>query len=98
MWTTFRGGLETLFGNARSIKIKLETIGGHGSTIADLVKHLCLNLMTDKRTDLFVIDDFQVRPGVLVLINDADWELEGQETYKVKPGDDILFASTLHGG
>ena len=38
------------------------------------------------------------RPGVLVLINDADWELEGGERYELQPDDNILFVSTLHGG
>ncbi|KAM9878743.1 Ubiquitin-related modifier 1 [Verticillium dahliae] len=38
------------------------------------------------------------RPGILVLINDADWELEGEEAYELKAGDNILFVSTLHGG
>jgi ubiquitin related modifier 1 len=34
----------------------------------------------------------------LVLINDADWELEGEEKYEIVNGDTILFVSTLHGG
>lgn len=38
------------------------------------------------------------RPGILVLINDADWELEGEETYELQAGDNIVFVSTLHGG
>ena len=38
------------------------------------------------------------RPGILVLINDADWELEGEGKYEIQEGDDILFVSTLHGG
>lgn len=38
------------------------------------------------------------RPGILVLINDADWELEGEEAYEIQSGDSILFVSTLHGG
>lgn len=38
------------------------------------------------------------RPGILVLINDADWELEGEEAYELQKGDNILFVSTLHGG
>lgn len=38
------------------------------------------------------------RPGILVLINDADWELEGEEAYEIQNGDNILFVSTLHGG
>ena len=38
------------------------------------------------------------RPGILVLINDADWELEGEELYELQQGDNIIFVSTLHGG
>lgn len=38
------------------------------------------------------------RPGILVLINDTDWELEGEGDYKLKSGDEIVFISTLHGG
>jgi ubiquitin related modifier 1 len=41
---------------------------------------------------------FCSRPGILVLINDADWELEGEENYQIQPEDNILFVSTLHGG
>ena len=38
------------------------------------------------------------RPGILVLINDTDWELEGEGDYKLKDGDEVVFISTLHGG
>lgn len=38
------------------------------------------------------------RPGILVLINDADWELEGTEQYILQENDAVLFVSTLHGG
>ena len=38
------------------------------------------------------------RPGILVLVNDADWELEGEDQYELKSNDNILFVSTLHGG
>ena len=38
------------------------------------------------------------RPGILVLINDSDWELEGEGSYQLQPGDEIVFISTLHGG
>ena len=38
------------------------------------------------------------RPGILVLINDTDWELEGEGDYALKDGDEIVFISTLHGG
>ena len=38
------------------------------------------------------------RPGILVLVNDTDWELEGEGAYVLKDGDEIVFISTLHGG
>ncbi len=38
------------------------------------------------------------RPGILCLINDVDWELEGKLEYVVQEGDCITFISTLHGG
>ena len=41
---------------------------------------------------------FSRRPGILVLINDSDWELEGEADYVLQPNDEIVFISTLHGG
>jgi ubiquitin related modifier 1 len=38
------------------------------------------------------------RPGILVLVNDTDWELLGQLDYELAPRDTVLFISTLHGG
>ncbi|KAK9366899.1 ubiquitin-related modifier 1 [Lipomyces kononenkoae] len=96
----FSGGLEALFNNARSLNVSLSSRDGSETspTITDLVVYLCEKAMTDKRRELFVIDGYHVRPGVLVLINDADWELVGEEEYVIQQGDQILFASTLHGG
>ena len=39
-----------------------------------------------------------VKPGILVLVNDADWELVGEMEYTLEKGDNIMFISTLHGG
>uniref|UniRef100_A0A4W6C2T5 Ubiquitin-related modifier 1 n=1 Tax=Lates calcarifer TaxID=8187 RepID=A0A4W6C2T5_LATCA len=39
-----------------------------------------------------------MRPGILVLINDADWELMGELDYQLQDQDNIVFISTLHGG
>jgi len=38
------------------------------------------------------------RPGILVLINDVDWELEGGVDSEIANGDHVMFVSTLHGG
>ena len=87
---------------------------GSPATIAFLITWLCTNLMKDPRKEMFVLDDSVYdtqmtsdtvqmltnnrRPGILVLINDADWELEGEEKYELQPADNVVFVSTLHGG
>ena len=38
------------------------------------------------------------RPGILILINSVDWELEDEIEYKLQEKDEIVFISTLHGG
>lgn len=38
------------------------------------------------------------RPGILILINSTDWELEGELEYELQEGDEVVFISTLHGG
>ncbi|KAK4127741.1 ubiquitin related modifier 1 [Parathielavia appendiculata] len=95
----FSGGLEMLFDSKRRHSISLPATDGSGkpANIAFLIDHLCRNLMKDPRAELFVLDN-HIRPGILVLINDADWELEGEEAYEIQPRDNILFVSTLHGG
>ncbi|KAH7318545.1 ubiquitin-related modifier 1, partial [Stachybotrys elegans] len=93
------GGLEMLFSDKRSHSVTLPPVDkdGRPSNIAFLIDYLCEHVMKDSRKELFVLDN-HLRPGILVLINDADWELEGEEDYEVKAGDNILFVSTLHGG
>lgn len=39
-----------------------------------------------------------VRPGIIVMINETDWELEGGLEYRLQENDVIAFVSTLHGG
>jgi len=95
----FAGGLESFFGDRRShaVAVPARAPDGRPVDVAFLVDHLCRHVMTDGRVEMFVADG-HVRPGILVLINDADWELEGEEAYQLCPGDSVLFVSTLHGG
>lgn len=86
------GGLELLFAKQRSLTIEMP----ESSSIKDLIQNMRIR-MSDKREELFIQDE-TVRPGILVLINDADWELEGEEAYVLQDNDEILFVSTLHGG
>lgn len=47
--------------------------------------------------DLFILNG-TVRPGIIVLVNDQDWELLEKEEYNLEEGDEVVFVSTLHGG
>ncbi|OTA87653.1 hypothetical protein M434DRAFT_399391 [Hypoxylon sp. CO27-5] len=95
----FTGGLEMLFSDQRRHTLSIPAANEQGKpvTIANLIGYLCEHVMKDNRKELFVLQD-HLRPGILVLINDADWELEGEEAYEIQAGDNILFVSTLHGG
>ncbi|KAB2111332.1 hypothetical protein AG0111_0g1040 [Alternaria gaisen] len=95
----YSGGLEILFANQKKYDLDLpaKDESGEPANVAFLVRHLCDKVMKDPRKELFVLDD-TVRPGILVLINEADWELEGEDKYEVQKGDHIMFVSTLHGG
>ncbi|XP_071096699.1 ubiquitin-related modifier 1-like [Haliotis cracherodii] len=53
--------------------------------------------LLQERPELFMQGD-TVRPGILVLVNDADWELMGELDYELQDKDRIVFISTLHGG
>ncbi|KAH8683007.1 ubiquitin-related modifier 1 [Tricladium varicosporioides] len=101
----FTGGLEMLFSDERKHKLVVPTKDDKGNAvnIGWLVHHLVEDVMKDSRKEMFVLDGHVVclhgsRPGILVLINDADWELEGEASYALQPNDNILFVSTLHGG
>uniref|UniRef100_A0AAY4AAK0 Ubiquitin-related modifier 1 n=1 Tax=Denticeps clupeoides TaxID=299321 RepID=A0AAY4AAK0_9TELE len=54
------------------------------------------NLLKE-RPELFV-QGGTVRPGILVLINETDWELMGELEYQLQDQDNVVFISTLHGG
>jgi ubiquitin related modifier 1 len=88
----FSGGLEGLFGNRKQLSLPLS----QGCTVEDLISILKERHLAE-RAELFIQGN-SVRPGILVLINEVDWELEGRLRYKLVDGDSILFISTLHGG
>jgi len=88
----FGGGSEVLFGGKTMQKISLPT----EATVRDLLEYMKKNLL-EEREELF-FEDETVRAGILVLINDSDWELFDQENYVLEANDTISFISTLHGG
>lgn len=89
----FRGGAELLVNNVSQHSVDLDDSKW---TIARLLEWMKTNLIQE-RPELF-LQGGSVRPGILVLVNDADWELLGQLDYVLQERDNILFISTLHGG
>ncbi|KAI8105173.1 hypothetical protein M9435_000343 [Picochlorum sp. BPE23] len=94
----FSGGMELLFDNQRSIDVDIPMNAAIGSdmTVRDAMIWMRDHLLRE-RPEMFMKDD-TIRPGVLVLVNDADWELSGLEESVIEDGDTLTFISTLHGG
>ncbi|WVQ79659.1 hypothetical protein IAT38_001759 [Cryptococcus sp. DSM 104549] len=97
----FGGGLHLLFSSKPKITAHLPRIVPESTPPQPLhmryvVKWMKENLLSE-REEMFGDGD-GVRPGILVLINDADWELEGEMEYEIKDRDEVVFISTLHGG
>ena len=91
----FSGGAELLFDNQKRIKVSLEK-QEEKWTIRSLIMYINDNLIQERKADFMSGDT--VRPGILVLINDEDWELHYKEDYELEEKDVITFISTLHGG
>ncbi|KAK9075955.1 hypothetical protein SSX86_004285 [Deinandra increscens subsp. villosa] len=93
----FGGGLELL---CDSVKIHNVDVDLPAETQKLTMKHLLpwvrSNLIKE-RPEMFIKGD-TVRPGVLVLVNDCDWELSGQLDTTLEDKDVVVFISTLHGG
>ncbi|KAG9458192.1 hypothetical protein H6P81_002700 [Aristolochia fimbriata] len=93
----FGGGLELLCESVKihQVDVKMKT-GEKKLTMKDLLIWIQANVIKE-RPEMFVKGD-TVRPGVLVLINDCDWELCGQLDATLEEKDAVTFISTLHGG
>lgn len=74
-----------------------ENLSDGNATISEFLPYVADFISVKSSTDLFLHEN-SIRPGVLVLINDVDWELEGKEKYTLQNNDNIVFISTLHGG
>ncbi|WVQ77854.1 hypothetical protein IAR50_007551 [Cryptococcus sp. DSM 104548] len=97
----FGGGLHLLFSSkpqhvARLPRFVPDTTPPQPLNMRYVVKWMKENLLSE-REEMFGEGD-GVRPGILVLINDADWELEGELEYELRDRDEVVFISTLHGG
>jgi ubiquitin related modifier 1 len=87
------GGMELLFDNKKQIEV---TLDDKEMTMVQFIDYLKKNHLKDKE-EMFVSGS-SVRPGIIVLVNDTDWELLDTVNYKIEDKDNIAFISTLHGG
>ncbi|XP_028769134.1 ubiquitin-related modifier 1 homolog 2 [Neltuma alba] len=93
----FGGGLELLCESQKIHNVSVEPQNGSDKLIMkDLLSWVRTNLIKE-RPEMFMKGD-TVRPGVLVLVNDCDWELSGQLNTSLEDKDVVVFISTLHGG
>ncbi|CAI4039748.1 hypothetical protein SMKI_09G1580 [Saccharomyces mikatae IFO 1815] len=92
----FLGGLDAIFEKQRVHKItidKEDTV-----TVGELIDHIVSTMIKNPNDVSIFIEDDSIRPGIITLINDTDWELEGEKDYVLEDGDIVSFTSTLHGG
>lgn len=90
----FGGGVEMLFDKQKSLRVPVTE--ERQWTIEDMIGHLSEKYIKE-RVELFATDG-KIRPGILVLVNDVDYEILGGHSYVIKPDDKVTFISTLHGG
>ncbi|KAJ1858309.1 Ubiquitin- modifier 1 [Coemansia sp. RSA 1822] len=107
LYVEFSDGLDTLIKDELLKKVDgrlqatLTLDSEHdGPNIRDLVEYIRDNCIK-RNPELFYMEN-GVRPGILVLVNDVDWELtdDGVDKYdqKLENNDNVVFISTLHGG
>lgn len=96
----FLGGLDVVFQKQRQWKLEFKVDGKADDEInvGDLIEYLVENLIQNERDVEVFIENDSIRSGILTLINDTDWELEGEKEYVLEDGDIVSFTSTLHGG
>ncbi|CAF0907440.1 unnamed protein product [Brachionus calyciflorus] len=90
----FSGGAELLFGNVKKHQVELNN--DTKWTIRELLVWIKDNLLKHK-PEMFLQDE-TIRPGILILVNDSDWDLLGNLSYELNDNDNVTFISTLHGG
>ena len=87
------GGLEVLFEKVKEHEVELKD---DSNTIKDVILSMLQKIKGD--SSLFASKEGIIKPGIIVLYNDSDWEIYEKENTKLENKDTISFISTLHGG
>jgi len=85
-----------MFEGKKRIDLELVQEDGKQWTLERLIDELKRKHLKEKE-EMFV-QGASVRPGIIVLVNDTDWELLETTKYTIEAGDSVAFISTLHGG
>jgi ubiquitin related modifier 1 len=85
-----------MFDGKKRIDVELAQEDGKQWTMERLINELKRKHLKEKE-EMFV-QGTSVRPGIIVLVNDTDWELLETTRYVIETGDSVAFISTLHGG
>lgn len=91
----FSGGLEVLAGEKQNVDVDLRNL--ESNSMKNLILYVKENII-QFRKDHFIETGTRIKPGIIVLINNCDWEILGGESYVLNDGDIITFIMTLHGG
>ncbi|KAK2949038.1 putative ubiquitin related modifier 1 [Blattamonas nauphoetae] len=89
---TLHAGLESLFNQQKKLELALDD----SITPVSLIPWIRDNLLSGDPKQQLVVDD-AIRPGILYMINDADWTLVDADS-PLNDGDEIALISTIHGG
>jgi molybdopterin converting factor small subunit len=89
----FEGGLQIDFDAPNGLVLTVPA----GTTLGQLPAIVASQFIDPSRPIRFVNQAGAVVPGVLIMLNDVDSEVEGLDTV-LSSGDVITFISTLHGG
>ncbi|KRX40950.1 Ubiquitin-related modifier 1 -like protein [Trichinella murrelli] len=95
----FVGGSERLLKcpqQMHEIELNNTDDDGRAWTLASLFQWIKQNMLLVNNCSMLICGN-SVRPGILVLINEVDWELCNGLQYVLKPNDKVTFISTLHG-
>ncbi|KAK8565860.1 hypothetical protein V6N12_059406 [Hibiscus sabdariffa] len=90
----FGGGLELLCESVKVHNVNVDMPKGADKlTMKDLLAWVRTNLIKE-RPEMFMKGE-SVRPGVLVLVNDCDWELSGQLDTTLEEKDVMLYENAM---
>ena len=89
----FEGGLENDFNARDGLKVEIPK----GTKLFELPAFLAKKYLNSSKPTRFIGENGTLLPGILVMINEVDSEIDGTDVVLEK-NDNVTYISTLHGG